>query len=77
SVRGQAGFQDVGRTHCPLFFSLSHTPLDGDALTLYAFPLIKVLPLIVTRIPELAEPALVPGPAGGTALADTHREGSA
>ncbi len=45
--------------HCPLFFSLSHSPLEGDALTShwpaarpYAFPPIKILPLVLCKIRE-------------------------
>lgn len=43
--------------HCPLFFSLSHSPLEGDALTLHwpaarfhTFPLIKILQLVLCKI---------------------------
>ncbi len=49
-------FATSENAHCPLFFSLSHSPLEGDALTslwpaarLYAFPLIKILPLVYAR----------------------------
>ncbi len=52
-------FATSENTHCPRFFSLSHSPLVGDALTshwpaakLYAFPPIKILPLVLCKIRE-------------------------
>ncbi len=52
-------FATSENAHCPLFFSLSHSPLEGDALTahwpaarLYAFPPIKILPLVLCKIRE-------------------------
>ncbi len=46
-------FSTSENAHCPVFFSLSHSPLEGDALTshwpaarLYAFPPIKILQLV-------------------------------
>ncbi len=47
------------KAHCPLFFSLSHSPLEGDVLTsrwpaarLYVFPPIKILPLVLRKLKE-------------------------
>ncbi len=52
-------FATSENAHCPSFFSLSHSPLEGDALTarwptarLYAFPPIKILPLVLCKIRE-------------------------
>ncbi len=52
-------FTTSKNAHCPLFFSLSHSPLKGDALTshwpaarLYAFPPINILPLVLCKIRE-------------------------
>ncbi len=52
-------FATSENAHCPLFFSLSHSPLKGDALTahwpaarLYAFSPIKILPLVLCKIRE-------------------------
>lgn len=52
-------FATSENTHCPLFFSLTHSPLQGDALTsrwpetrLYAFPPIKLIPLVLCKIRE-------------------------
>ncbi len=52
-------FATSENAHCPSFFSLSHSPLEGDALTarwptarLYAFPPIKILPLVLCKISE-------------------------
>ncbi len=52
-------FATSENAHCPAFFSLSHSPLEGDALTarwptarLYAFPPIKILPLVLCKIRE-------------------------
>ncbi len=52
-------FATSKNAHCPSFFSLSHSPLEGDALTarwptarLYAFPPIKILPLVLCKIRE-------------------------
>ncbi len=52
-------FATSENAHCPLFFSLSHSPLEGDALTshwpaarLYGFPPIKILPLVLYKIRE-------------------------
>ncbi len=52
-------FTTSENAHCPSFFSLSHSPLEGDALTarwptarLYAFPPIKILPLVLCKIRE-------------------------
>ncbi len=91
-------FATSENAHCPLFFSLSHSPLEGDALTahwpaarLYAFPPIKILPLVLCKIreeravsdthsPELAEPALVSRPdraVDSSSLADSGQEGHA
>ncbi len=52
-------FTTSKNAHCPLFFSLSHSPLKGDTLTshwpaarLYAFPPINILPLVLCKIRE-------------------------
>ncbi len=52
-------FATSENAHCPQFFSLSHSPLEGDALTsrwpaakLYAFPPIQILPLVLCKIKE-------------------------
>ncbi len=52
-------FTTSTNAHCPLFFSLSHSPLKGDALTshwpaarLYAFPTINILPLVLCKTRE-------------------------
>ncbi len=45
-------FATSENAHCPLFFSLSHSPLEGDAARLYAFPPIKILPLVLCKIRE-------------------------
>ncbi len=52
-------FATSENAHCPSFFSLSHSPLEGDALIarwptarLYAFPPIKILPLVLCKIRE-------------------------
>ncbi|XP_016423541.1 uncharacterized protein LOC107752164 [Sinocyclocheilus rhinocerous] len=52
-------FATSENARCPLFFSLSHSPLEGDALTshwpaarLYAFPPINILPLVLCKIRE-------------------------
>ncbi len=95
SLQGSGGgsiCHELENAHCLLFFSLSHSPLKGDALTshwpaarLYIY--VKTKKKITTKRgfgdthrPELAKPALVPGPdraAGGIALADPCQEGSA
>ena len=50
-------FATSENTHCQAFFSLSHSPLPGDALTsrwpearLYAFPPVKILPMVLCKI---------------------------
>ncbi len=65
-------FATSEKAHCPLFFSLSHSPLEGDALTscwpaakLYAFPPIQILPLVLCKInqpwfPDLTELLVAP-----------------
>ncbi len=51
-------FTTSENAHCPLFFSRSHSPLEGDALTSHwpaasqAFPQIKILPLVLYKIRE-------------------------
>ncbi len=52
-------FTTSTNAHFPLFFSLSHSPLKGDALTshwpaarLYAFPTINILPLVLCKTRE-------------------------
>ncbi len=52
-------FATSENAHCPQFFSLSHSPLEGDALTscwpaakLHAFPPIQILPLVLCKIKE-------------------------
>nr|XP_055041699.1 uncharacterized protein LOC129429202 [Misgurnus anguillicaudatus] len=52
-------FATSENTHCPLFFSLTDAPLQGEALTsrwpkvsLYAFPPIKLIPLVLCKIRE-------------------------
>ncbi len=51
-------FATSEKAHCPQFFSLSHSPLEGDALrshwpaaNLYAFPP-QILPLVLCKIKE-------------------------
>ncbi len=68
-------FATSENAHCPLFFSLTHSPLEGDrtgpAARLYAFPPIKILLLMLCKFreegalviliaTELAETVLVP-----------------
>ncbi len=52
-------FATSENAHSPLFFSPSHSPLEGDALAsrcpaarLYAFPPIKILPWVLYKIRE-------------------------
>ncbi|XP_073668191.1 uncharacterized protein [Paramisgurnus dabryanus] len=52
-------FASEENTHCPLFFSLTSSPLGGEALSLpwpraskYAFPPIKLLPSVLHKIRE-------------------------
>ncbi len=68
-------FATSENAHCPLFFSLSHSPLKGDALTahwpaarLYAFPPIKISSVILIApnwpnqpwFPDLTELLIAP-----------------
>ncbi len=91
-------FTTSENAHCPLFFSLSHSPLEGDALTshwpaarLYAFPPIKILPLVLCKIREERASVILIAPNWpnqpwfpdltellvAPPLADPHQEGSA
>ncbi|CAM4608132.1 unnamed protein product [Leuciscus chuanchicus] len=52
-------FATCENTHCRMFFSLSRSPREGDALTarwpkvcLYAFPPVKILPMMLCKIRE-------------------------
>ncbi|XP_056608266.1 uncharacterized protein LOC130425869 [Triplophysa dalaica] len=52
-------FATSENAHCPLYFSLTHSPMGNDALTvrwpnvrLYAFPPVKILPLVLCKIRE-------------------------
>ncbi|MGL5102339.1 MAG: hypothetical protein ACRC6N_07310 [Plesiomonas sp.] len=52
-------FATSENAHCPLYFTLTHSSMESDALTvrwpddrLYAFPLVKILPLVLCKIRE-------------------------
>ncbi|XP_056593677.1 uncharacterized protein LOC130412904 [Triplophysa dalaica] len=52
-------FATSENAHCPLYFSLTHSPMGSDALTvrwpnvrLYVFPPVKILPLVLCKIRE-------------------------
>ncbi len=76
---------------CPLFFSLSHSPLEGDALTscwpaarLYAFHSIQILPLVLYKIRKERASVILIAPnlpwfpdLTELLVADPHQEGFA
>ncbi len=72
SVFGRAEvnlFASAENTHCPLFYSLTHSPLGVDALAhswpkvrKYAFPPVKLLPRVLCKIREEKESVLLVAP---------------
>ncbi|KAL0199767.1 hypothetical protein M9458_002954, partial [Cirrhinus mrigala] len=60
-------FASEENAHCQLFFSLTNAPLEGDALLSrwpkkrrYAFPPVKIMPLVLQKIKEERVTVLLP-----------------